>query len=872
MRVVFGLGFDGGAWPGALGAARVRGRAAAFDEAWVGPLGFLKILETGLGLVGPDETAAERVAALVPALHAREGRWSRSLEADALAVARALLRVRDALVDAGLPPGMSPPSVGSRLEEILEVTRAARPGAPDRAAAVARVLEGGHGIDLEHVALADPREGLSPLWRRVLGGLEARGVVVEERPLASVPATGDLGASRAAFTPVGDGSLQLVRGDCPEETAIEMAAHLSLLPSLDDVVIIGADAVFDAGLVRLGLPATGARGARGDDGLLQLAPLVVALAWPERDPERAFELLSLGVSPIRRGVGGRLARSLVKIPAVGSQRWNEDLAQALAHLPDDASRRNIEDRLACLVGPPAQEPGDTVPLEELERRLDLLRRWLFGRGQHDGDERRYAGALAQVVAIGRIARALGRPALGRADLMRVVEQATASARARTPREPLAGLARVADPAAVAGPADHVVWWRFTDDSEPPARALSVSRGEDAALRALGVDLPSPAQLAEQRALAWQRPLWCAKSCLVLGSPRRNTHGDEVHPHPLWDEIVARAGGVRVAAVLEHKEIHDARQVGRKDYRARAAPRPQRDWRFPAGLVARPEEESPSARETLLGCSFKATVERSGVRAREHRLPDGSKLFGEVAHDVIATVLAGFPLSSDDALVRAREAFDAIVPLRAAAWLRPARKSHRTSSRETVARAAAALVELLHDKNLGVKAIEQEIRKGLPGRIVKGRPDLVVGDPLAVIDLKSGGDRDKVRALENGTAIQLVAYAQLVKEAGGPWPAIAYFQVRSRRLFTTSPELGGSQAIETFYGVEDVAVRLKRAGREADDEIAAGRASAPGVGQRLSQLRSQIDGERIVVAAPCRFCSFGFLCGRAVDERAAGRDR
>lgn len=882
MRVVFGLGLDGGAWPGPLGDARVRGRTAAFDEAWVGPLGLLKILETSLGLVGPDETAAERAAALVPALRAREGRWSRSLDADPLAVARAVLRVRDALVDAGLPCGAAPASLGPRLEEILLVTQGARAGTCDRFAAVARALEEGSVPDVERLTLVDRREALSPLLAAVVALLEGRGVVVEPLRLEPVVAGGDLGASRGAFPPggaAGDGTLQLVRADTPEETAIEVAAHLSLLPDLDDVVVIGADAVLDGGLVRMGLPATGARGARGDDGLLQLAPLVVALAWPERDPARAFELLSLGVSPVPRRVGGPLARSLVKVPAVGSDAWQEALTRALEGAKDDDERQDMLRRLARFIGPPASLPAneglDLIPLADVEQRLDALRKWLFGRAARDGDERRYAGALGQVAAIGRIARGLGAPALGRVDLMRVVEQATAQARARTPREPLAGIARVADPAAVCGPVGHVVWWGFTDESEPPPRLLSVSREERAALAQLGVSLPSPAAVAEERALAWQRPLLCARSSLVLGCPRRNAAGDEVHSHPMWDEIVARAGGTRGASPLERKRIVDAGRVGHKQYRAREAPRPQRDWCFPAGHVARPDPESPSAREVLLGCSFRAVVERSGVREREHRLREGSQLFGEVAHDVIAEVLRsanGMPLSADEALHRARVVFDARVPVRAATWLRASQKSHCSRSRETIARAAARLAEILSERGLMVKAVEVDIVKGPEGRRVKGRPDLVVGDPLAVIDLKSGGDRDKQAALQDGTAVQLVAYAQLVKEAGGPWPGIAYFQVRTRKLLTTSPELGGAQAIETPYDVEAVSLRLKRAGKEADDEVARGRASAPGVGVRSSALRSFVDGEQIVIASPCRFCAFSFLCGRALDERTVGRDR
>lgn len=873
MHVAFGMGFDGGAWPGPLAGP---GAVATFDEAWVGPAGLAKILETALGLGAPETLPGERAATLARTLTCTDGVWSSSAQVDPLAVARSLLGLRDALVDAGLRADAAPPALGERLGSILRVTRHARPGLPDRLAAVVesifRAKADRVDLGLERLTLFEPRAQLSPLLRGVIDALDQSGVVVEERVVSAVPAAGTLGLSRGAFEPVGDGTLQLIRGDCPEETAIEIAAHLSLLPTLEQVVVIGADAILDAGLVRMGLPTLGARGARGDDGLLQVAPLVIALAWPERDPERALELLSLATSPIPRRVAAPLARSLIRVPAVGSQAWEDALADALAGLDDEAARERVRQRLALLVGGRAEEPSHGLPQAELVRRLDELRRWLFGRADREADERRYAGALAQVGAIARLARALGGETIGRVELLRIVEEATRSARPRAPREACAGLARVADPAAVVGGAAHVVWWRFLDESEPPLRPLPLTRAEQAALAAIGVALPSPGLVAERRALGWQRPLLCASESLVLGCPRRNATGADAHPHPLWDEIVARAGGARRAAVLESKTIAQTARVSRKEYRARAAPHSQSAWRFPSGAVPRPASESPSSRETLLGCSFRAVLERSGVRARQHRLPDGSRLFGEMAHDVLATVLRAAPGSPAHARSLAESAYDELVPRRAAAWLRPSMRSHRRRSRETIVAAAEELVRLLAERGLRVKLVEQEIEKGPPDRRMRGRPDLVVESPLVVIDLKSGGDIEKARALAECTAIQLVAYAHLVRDGDGAWPAIAYFQVQSRRLLTTDPWLGGGQAIASPHTVEDIFARLQRAGRAADAAIQSGTAVAPGVGVSIDALVSFVDGNEIHVAAPCRFCASATLCGRGLDGATRERPR
>ncbi len=69
--------------------------------------------------------------------------------------------------------------------------------------------------------------------------------------------------------------------------------------------------------------------------------------------------------------------------------------------------------------------------------------------------------------------------------------------------------------------------------------------------AQGIELPAPARLAAAQAQRWQRPLSQATHSLLLACPERDEAGDELHPHPLWDEVLARigeSGAARKAAV------------------------------------------------------------------------------------------------------------------------------------------------------------------------------------------------------------------------------------------------------------------------------------------------------------------------------------
>jgi hypothetical protein len=674
--------------------------------------------------------------------------------------------------------------------------------------------------------------------------------------------------------PAHDGSLELLRADCPEEAAAEVAAHIASLPPDEALLVVGPDALLDVGLARMSLPTIGARGERGDDALLQVAPLVVALAWPERDPERAFELLTLPVPFVRRKIAAPLARALTREPAVYSDAWNAALEKALTGMPDDEVKA-AQQRLVDVFGDATSSTTSAteMPLAVLERRLAIVNGWLQRRVERETDAiavDKLRGAIGQVAALRRIAQGFGTDTLTRTELLRVVEQATAGTRPMRARPALAGIASVRDPGAVVGPCAHVVWWSFTQAAEPAPRTPWWSAAERAQLAEHGVFVADAAVLAERRAALFQRPLTCATSTLVLCCPRRDRVGDAAHPHPLWDEIVARSHGdasrEQAMRELEVSTLADqSRGAPKKVFKTRDIASSSTTWRFPAGALKRPDVESATRAETLLGCTFRAALERSGLSARPRRLPDATKLFGDLAHDVLARVLAERPVDAKQASLRAGAIFDERVPRRAAIFLRPVEATQRTRARELVMRAAERLVEIFVERKVAVKHVELDVERGVEGRKMKGRIDLVVGDPLVVLDHKSGKDDRRLRELERGTAIQLAVYAALLKEPDGAWPGIGYFQIRSRRLLTTEPALGGDQTIDTPYPVAWIAARIQRSAQNAERDLASGLATSPGVGERLYRLRSTVEDGELRVAPPCWYCDFALLCGRALPD-------
>jgi len=863
MTITFDLDFDGVPWPGPLA-----GRDAAAGEAWVGPMGFLSILESMLGLSGRMVPESVRAFSLIPALRSAEGFWSKSAEADPIGTARTLLRWRDGLRMAGWR-GEAEADGGARLRQLASVTSGVRPGIPDRLAAVAS-RAACRRTDVRAVRLFAPEEDLPPLWKGVLEALRAGGAAVENGGVRAAPTDPhcDLAGARAGrFTPRGDGSLMLLRAQGPLAAAEETAAWLSAT-DWRDALLIGADAVLESALRRHGLPAVGAASRLAANALLEALPLSLAMGWAPPDPARALELLTLGDGPIPRSIAGGLADALNGWPAVDSDGWRKALEDGLAALPEGDRRTSVRRRLETLFAPSAR--GGRYPTAAAMGRADALSAWAHGRLEHGRDDPArvatapfLAGVIAQCSAFRALIEASGLRDFTAPQMRRLVEQATSDAPAVVERPAEAGLHSVSVPGAAAGPARLIVWWGFTRTAAPTPGFLPWTAAEREELAAAGVLLPDPGRQAEEMAARWRRPLSCAGESLLLSCPLFAEGGEEQAPHPLWDEIASRASGAG-----------ERMAVGRPVFRAKPPlrnngtvplPRPVTEWRLPAGVVvSRRERESPSGAASLIGCPFQWVL-RYAVGLREGRgaeLPGGNRLAGSMAHGILARVLGERPREPAEAEREAGRLFDEEGPRMAAALFAPGSQSARMRVRAATLRAARTLVADLRSAGLSVVAVEEEREMEALGGILQGRPDLVAGPPPVIVDLKWHDGPYRGESLGGGAAWQLSCYAFLHHE-GSRFPDVSYFLLDTQRmltnrkgLFPAASVIEGATPRETWDGFE-------AAYGERRSQLDAGRVLATGerdrAGGREPASDSLEDGV-LRLAPPCRFCAYGLLCG------------
>lgn len=922
MHIVFGDTFDDGAWPGPLHSDA----DAALDEAWVGIDGLTRTLETRLGLLRLDPPShAERAAALAQALAADHvdhvdlvplsvgapgaAPWAASLAVDPLATARALLRVRDALIDVGVDDSVDVASaLPPRLAAIWAATRGALPGRADRTRAVAAALEAGEDARVDAVATVVDTDALPPLTRRLLAALTRQGTLVAPQALPR-PVGADTDLSRARRPRraadsngsvdvdgdadddgfVGDGSLLLLRPDDVASAADEVAAFIK--GAVDDdgaevVVIAGRDADdgLDDALFRRDAPTLGRRGGTGEDALLAVLPLTVAVAAEHPDPERLFELCALPLTPVPRTVGARLKSALMKTPSARSPSVHDAIEAGLLALltrdqdalgTDAAQKKNDELRARLAMWMPAcfgQGGAAHLDVDVLLARALHLLRWLQGRQKREyGDEERtpYRGAIRQVSLFRRLLTHLGQATLTPPQLLRVLETATASTRPWPRHAATAGLTTLRAPGSLCGPAQVVVWWGFSQESARLPRA-PFSSAEEQALRRSGFAVPTPAARARAHARAERRPLEHARERLIWCCPRRGADGREQHPHPLWDELLAtlpkheRRAATR-ALVRPQEDLPGL--VVREVPAPRPLPKARTQWRIPPASFAMGEVASPSTEERLLGCALRAVLHERRVRpAAAIRLPSGAQLEGQVVHVLFAHALRARPPTGADAAALVRAAFDDVVAAHAGGWMRPEREQTRVRVRERAARAVAALVDVLVANGLEVVAVEEEVSRDFPdGRTLKGTPDLVVADPSGalgrfVIDHKTANDAKRRAQLAEGTAVQLLDYAVMVGAKGQPRPGIAFFQLRARRLITTDKRLQGAELVVADKLPKDAWADLDAARAAAFSDLAAGLVVAPAADGTPPHTHTSATPLRL--EPPCAHCAYDVLCGRA----------
>ncbi len=747
-----------------------------------------------------------------------------------------------------------------RLADLASLSAEILQGIPQRLQTVITELDNFDDELPQIIMLQDVKE-LPPLWQTLFCKLLEKGAGISTEIIRPSPGTeSDLfNAKKGMFTPQCDDSLQMVRPDGILQAAEDVAAWLSAImekEGLDDTVIIGGDAILDQALQRFGVPVVGAVSENGN-ALMELLPLVLAMGQTPPDPERIMELLTLPVSPVPPGISRRLRQALGKWPALGSALWQKNLEEGLAAIEDEVRRAKIARRLEVLFTPAM---SDEYSVDEIEERLDMLVNWLHSSFHDDPaaypaiNQCRMFLSMLETMQVTQVDEPL---------LKRLIDEATASQALPAALSARVGLAGVPVPEAVIGKTRRIVWWNFTRSSVSPLDLPLFSNEEQEALAESGVKLPDSAMIATHRAVRWRRPLDLAVEQLILVCPQRDRLGEELHPHPLWDELLAASQ--EEANLLVGSGIRSKFAVPTITPDQLLLPHAEEQWQVESGAVQQREIESPSSLENFLGCplkwclSYAANIRRGNMTA----LPDLVPTLGSLAHELVEEVLSMEELPKPEiGAEMVGELFDRKAPLMVAAIFQEGMEAEREKIRNTVVLATRSLLKHFHDAGVNKISIEEKLKGKFGKQQLQGYADIVVEKPFTVIDLKRSWAKIYKEKLQAGTALQIVIYGWLLKQTKGVFPELAYYTLEDQKFLTTDPHHFPDGETVEMPPIADLWEVFEETYNEAWTFINDGIISSPGNSEE--EIKGRLEDDRLVLEPPCRICEYDVLCGRRIS--------
>ncbi|MFO0991604.1 MAG: PD-(D/E)XK nuclease family protein [Hyphomicrobiales bacterium] len=898
MHVVFGWKLDGPCHPQTAGGA-----ASAIGEPVVGPNGFLGLLESALGLAGPNTPAAVRIARYQGRLRLLDNGtrfYSRSFARDAWATAKQILAWRDELYASGWK-GQQIDNAGPRLETMasVEITEGQPLGKStgERLHAILEDLRIGHAIPIETIDVVSSEERFPLMWQRLFTRLRTSGITIRGIEPPTQIGDSDLVAIQCALRGgkaakfVGDGSFILFDADDEWQAADAVAAWLSSGDNQQTVIVRGTGCPsLDAACRRLGLPRPGWTETSPQRSALQVLPLALEMLWEPLEPARVLEFLSLPRSPLPRFVARRFAHALMDEPGIGGARWIEawqdctkDLEgwRRIDGLDDAAIKKEVEKAQGewrFWLEPQRFRRSEGIPVQLVQDVCHRIAQWAGGVAS-DNDYL-FLTAAAHSSALSESIAALGAPYIPAIQLGRIIDAVTAegvSAPAAT--EEAAPWSVVDAPGQVWGTADTVVWWGFSGDvSSPPRQPWSTA--EIAALASVDAHVEPIENIVLREAASWRQALLGARCRAILVMPRR-LRGETATPHPLWHEIFAQLESlqavtkarIRAQTIATRETAHlGDRAIKRQGISPLALPTARRRWVVPASTITRRPIESITSIKTMIECPL-AWALNYGAHVRPGALdvlPDDANLIGILAHAVVEKLFdQRRSWSPDEAASAAAKMFDSLAVQTAAPLLRPGYAVEYERAKARVSDSIRLLVQMIADAGLTVRGVEEEVVVTFAsGQDFGGYLDLVLEDAIGrsvVLDLKwSSRDKYRREEVQEGRAFQLAAYTWLEEQAGRTSLGAGYFMLRQQSLLFTDPHPFSAAHHVPGSDLKQTWATLRAAYDHRMGQLEHGDVLVRGVPAGTDET----DVDPMPQVEPgCRFCDYRFLCGASIQGGA-----
>ncbi len=792
MRVTFGLRLDERQGPldQSLFAAPILGR-----------LGLLGLLETHLGLAGPDTPRAQRVAAYLGHLRRLDdGKrfYSASLAADEVGTAAELLSWRDEWRLGGWK-GDAPVGAPRRVKDMADVEASAAghlaPGEAERLAEVVQALTA-YTLPIDSIQLLDPLDEFPCTWREALACLpcvpppELRPGAVGQLLELQAIAVDSVVSGKVASTlnALSDGSVVVVQSQSRETAEHWLSAWCRPRKASRLVLCESGGTALDSTLRATGASACGFDEPSALRPALQTLGLALEMCWTPLDVGRTVEFLLHPFGPFSRSARFKLAKAFAEQPGIDSEAWNVAKG-AIAEMdggPDIVAEINL------WLESERWTRNEGVPLAAVSTRVERIRQALQRRLQRtESDVPAVGPAVQQCSAVLESLLELERQGVLRL-FPRQIEQLLAQATTNGASNPLVHPEdfcwKSAASAAVCSvePAQEVIWWMPSTPRLP--QPLQWSAEEVESLMSAGVEVRDPQREIEALAKQWLRPLLAATERFVLVLP---PPGEE--EHPIWQLIKQIVPAVRPARIDD--DLYVAHRGDIADVLLDSPlPTLKRYLTLPGPIASRRERQSYSSlSEFFSNPAVSALKDAAALSVGVSvAVDEDNRLLGTLAHRVVEKFFGeSEALSSTEQKVVGW--FDSMIGQLVESEGAPLLMQGAGVNLHRFKRTClAALLNLLeHLRSAGAVGVSTEVElQGSLGDVpLLGKIDLVVelpGARTAALDLKWSSTKRYADTLKEGRHLQLGLYAALLQESrGSPPAALGYYIFDTRTLLTTS---------------------------------------------------------------------------------------
>jgi len=907
MQIVFDMAYDQSVAPDGVAAG-----TASIGKLFVGPNGLLNVLETQLGYTGKETHQAIRIQQYMESMEQLYGQgegtfFSGSFSADPWSSAKQMLAWRDELVLAGWH-GDSSSDFTPRLNTLAAIEAVLpdqmKKGTGDRLGMVLQALSKTPELSISSIDVIDQIDVLPALLQQLMHALIKCHVTVHGIQSQIIQSDGNLGTVKQAMLAgaarksvnTGDDSLILLNAEDEWSAANAIASWLKAdEPANGNVLLIqgqGSD-VLDAALQRVGLPVQGINRRSPWRAALQVLPLALANVWKPLNVHALLEFLSLPVSPVPGFAARLLRKAIQREPGIGGERWlkaekkiaksrrswliKDGLTDEMAETKAEAFVKEINSHLTGL----RFDPTEGITPSALRNVCEWVKRGL----KSPELEKSIAQALAQVDRMIELSEHHNQP-ISRAQIERMLDSVIAEG-GQNP-DAIAEASpwmRVTDPGGIANEVETIIWWDFTDPGQSGITFWSDK--ERRALAGIGVNLEKSSDIRQREARQGRNALRYAGKRLILVAPTR-LNGGVVQPHPIWDEIrhfstaknEADPDTVRQHFVVNSNSLNSGencsfagRSLTLQKETIAKLPEAETSIQIDSGCIANPKDLSFSQMSTLMGCPAKWVMHYyAGLTSMDSlSLPTGNTMIGSLCHKVVEQLyLHPETWTTEKVRTRTSELFDELVPQMAAELLEPGRELERKRYRHSTCDAVDALIRAIDAAGLHVVNTEGRVDgKQLDGVPFSGYIDLLLEDEEGktfVIDLKwSGTSKYKREEIEKGEAMQLASYAWLLRKAGEPWAAGAYFMLAQGEMLTADNSFNAQKTIESPLTVEQVWTKGSKTWLQLFKQLKHGEIEVPGLIDEKELPVQREECDLMYIKPPCHFCEFGKLCGKTRAE-------